>query len=375
MSASATLGLAKRTKISATFSLYIVRQYLQWFATFFFGLLGIILLVSLIDLLNQLSTKDVPLGLIIQLAFLKLPHLSQEVLPLTVLFAGLANFWKMTRSHELIVSRAAGISIWQTLTPLVLLALLLGGFAIALLNPLATTFLSRFSLVEARFLDNEASLLSVSKTGLWLRQPDANGQSVIHAERVSQHDVTLHNVIVFSFDHEDEFLSRIDAKQATLLDRIWRLDDAWVSSPGKHSQQVARIDLETDLTLEKIQDSFSPPDTISFWSLPEFIELLQDAGFSAVRHKMQLYKLLAVPLLFAAMILIAAGFSLRPQRRGRVGTMLFFGVLAGFLFYFLSNVVFALGLSGKVPPSLAAWTPTGVTLMLGMALLLHLEDG
>jgi lipopolysaccharide export system permease protein len=45
------------------------------------------------------------------------------------------------------------------------------------------------------------------------------------------------------------------------------------------------------------------------------------------------------------------------------------------LLYFVSNFVFALGLSGKVPVVLAAWTPASVSLMFGVSLLLHLEDG
>ena len=55
--------------------------------------------------------------------------------------------------------------------------------------------------------------------------------------------------------------------------------------------------------------------------------------------------------------------------------MILVGVMTGFLLYFLSNFVFALGLSGKIPVVMAAWTPTIVSLLAGFALLFHLEDG
>jgi len=55
--------------------------------------------------------------------------------------------------------------------------------------------------------------------------------------------------------------------------------------------------------------------------------------------------------------------------------MIVSGVAAGFLLYFLSDVVFALGLSAKIPVLLAAWTPTAVSLTFGASMLLHLEDG
>jgi lipopolysaccharide export system permease protein len=75
------------------------------------------------------------------------------------------------------------------------------------------------------------------------------------------------------------------------------------------------------------------------------------------------------------MVLIAATFSLRMTRRGKTGLMVAGGVLVGFVLYFISDLTYALGLSGAIPPILAAWTPTGVSLLLGVSLLFHLEDG
>jgi lipopolysaccharide export system permease protein len=51
------------------------------------------------------------------------------------------------------------------------------------------------------------------------------------------------------------------------------------------------------------------------------------------------------------------------------------GVASGFLLYFLSDVVYALGLSTRIPVALAAWAPAGVCLLIGTSLLLHLEEG
>ena len=53
----------------------------------------------------------------------------------------------------------------------------------------------------------------------------------------------------------------------------------------------------------------------------------------------------------------------------------YLGVFTGFVLYFFSDIVFALGLSDSIPVLLAAWTPSGVATMLGTAMLFHLEDG
>lgn len=370
----------RRQRLSSTLSAYIARQYTTWLFAFLFGLSGVILLVSTVDLLDRSATKDASLGVVAQMILLKLPHLTQEVMPFTVLLAGLTCFWRLTRSNELVVTRSIGISIWQLLAPVVGVAGLAGLLTMTLLNPVAAVLLERFEQLEAQEFRNQPSTLAVSTTGLWLRQADddaepGQGQSVLHAMRIASDPLVLHDVTVFRFRQPDRFVERIDAGRAELGVGEWRLFGAVRSQPGLPPEASDELRLGTSLTHAKILDSFAPPETISFWSLPGFISLLEKAGFSAVRHKLQLHKLLATPLLFAAMVLLAATFSLRPQRRGRVGLIILSGVLTGFLVYFLSNFVFALGLSSKIPVVLAAWTPAGVSLMLGIASLLHLEDG
>jgi lipopolysaccharide export system permease protein len=75
------------------------------------------------------------------------------------------------------------------------------------------------------------------------------------------------------------------------------------------------------------------------------------------------------------MVFIAAPLSLRHARRGGAVYIIAAGVLTGFVLYFMSDLVSALGLSDRIPVVLAAWTPATVASLLGAAFLLHLEDG
>jgi lipopolysaccharide export system permease protein len=198
---------------------------------------------------------------------------------------------------------------------------------------------------------------------------------VIHAQRVRQADMTLFDVVVFRFDDADSFTSRIDAERAQLGDGRWILKDALLTEPGSQGERRARVAVPTDLTADKIYQSFAPPETISFWRLPEFIQLLENSGFAAEPHRLQFHRLLAKPVLLAGMVLLAAIFALRQQRRGGVALTIVAGVLTGFGVFVLSNLIFAYGLSATIPVIYAAWTPAVIIVMLGAASLLHLEDG
>ncbi|MDA0786777.1 MAG: LPS export ABC transporter permease LptG [Proteobacteria bacterium] len=363
---------------SRTISFYILRQFLIWFLIMFATIVAVIMLIDAIELLRRGSGRDeATFSIITSMALLRTPFLAQEAVPFAVMFGAIFTFLRLTRNHELVVLRAAGVSVWQSLMPALIAAVALGIINISVLNPLSAVLLSQFEKLEGKYLTGRSSLLAVSAEGIWLRQnnSDGAGQTVIHAERVQPDKLRLEQVTVFEFSGDDKFTGRIDSESAFLLDGRWELSDAWLTRPGRAGVFVARQDLATDLTPDKIQESFASPETVALWNLPRFIRVLEETGFSPIAHQLQFHALLAEPFLLAAMVLIAAVFSLRLTRRGGTIVLVGAGVLAGFFLFLLTNVIQALGLGASVPVILAAWTPAGVSLLIGITFLLHLEDG
>src|SRR6202044_2557018 len=161
---------------------------------------------------------------------------------------------------------------------------------------------------------------------------------------------------------------------ASLADRHWELSNARVIRPDQLPDPPREMRLPTDLTVTRVQDSFASPDTLSVWVLPDFIALLERYGFSSVRHRLHFHSLLALPLLCATMALVAAGFSMRPTRRGGVAKMIGGGASVGFALFVISKVAEEFGQSGALPVVLAAWAPAAAGLMFAIAVLLHTED-
>ena len=362
--------------LSLTLSIYLGKQFLLGIGLALAILVGLVLVVDLVELLRRAASEDMGLGLVISMAVLKLPVMAQKALPFATLFGGIFTFARLTRTHELVVARAAGVSVWQFLLPAMLIAIGLGIIVVTIVNPLSAAMAGKYDRLEAKYFHKNPSLLAVSPGGLWLRQADGEGQSVIHAESVSDRGFDLKNVIIFLYDiGGEEFLGRIDAESARLATPFWVLSNALLSLPGKPGELFDTYKLPTTLTLEQIQDSFASPETMSFWTLPGFIRTLQEAGFTAVKHRVHWHSVLSLPLFLSAMVLIAATFALRLNVGGSTSILVLGGVLTGFCLFVLSDIVLALGLSGKIPASLAAWAPAGASTMFGISLLFHLEDG
>ncbi len=133
--------------------------------------------------------------------------------------------------------------------------------------------------------------------------------------------------------------------------------------------------MPTDLTVAEVQDSFAAPETISFWALPGFISTIKEAGFSAIKHRIYWYSLVVIPFLLTAMVFIAAAFSLRQPRQGRIPILIATSVVIGFTIYFFSDLISALAMAGDIPIPLSAFAPACITMLLGITLLMHTEDG
>ena len=366
--------------MSATLSLYVARRFLVTLAGAAAAVYALIVVGNMIELVRR-AGEDGDFLRLLSLAALMTPRIALQVLPFTVMLATLAAYAGLARSSELVVTRAAGVSAWAVIAPSALCAAALGALGFALLNPVAAAMQSRAETVEARVFGG-GERFSVSAEGLWLRQSARDGgQTILHARGADPSATRLSDVTLYVYDGSDRVARRVDAEQARLEDGVWRLEAARLRDVDLGEGDLGAVERRavyetpTPLTSAKILDSFEPPETISFWALPRFIETLEEAGFPAVRHRLHWHAQLAQPLLFAAMVLIGAAFSMRHARLGGLGAMALWAALTGFAFFFLSDVAKALGASGAVPAPLAAWAPPAAAALFASGLILHLEDG
>ncbi|MFQ5565906.1 MAG: LPS export ABC transporter permease LptG [Paracoccaceae bacterium] len=374
--------------MSLTLDLYIAQRFLGIAVGAFVVVFLLVATVDLVEVMRSSGGGQAGFADLVGMALLHAPAITITAAPFTVLLASMTCFAMLARSSELVVTRAVGVSVWRLLTPALLGAIVLGVFVFTVYNPLAAAFARKFEALEERYFERSSSRLSVSADGLWLRQGGPNGQTVIRAQGASGTGGRLWKVNVFQFDSNDRFTRRIDARAALLEDNAWRLtgvrrwdllsleiDNAGSSAIATRPELADEMRIPTDLTIESIQESFAAPVTISFWKLPKFIRLLESSGVSSSRHRLHWHSLLAIPVVFFAMVLIGAAFSMRHVRFGGLGYMALGCVLCGFGYFFLSDIAAALGASGAVPVLVAAWAPPVSAVLLALGLLLHLEDG
>lgn len=370
------------TGFSTTLARYVGRAFTLTTILTLCALTGLISLFDFIDLLRRAAAHpEAGIQPVLHIAALHIPYYSLYILPFAILLGGMICFSRLARSSELVVTRAAGLSVWQLLLSPSLCAALLGAFMSAALSPLSSASYRHAVALEAQWLQGPNPQPRTLFTDLWLRSsdniPGLGGDIIFHIGTLHQQNTVLiaQQLTIFRLDRAMNLLERIEAPEGTLSHGYWNIHNALTLSNTRMPHTPHDLTLPSDFTPKILNRQAIPADTLSLWALPHIIKLLHHSGFSTIPYQLHFQGLLALPMLAVTMVLVAAGFSMRPAGRGGIARMLGIGVTAGFTLFAVSKIAEQLGKSGALPPLPAAWAPAGIGLCLAAALLLHLEDG
>jgi len=364
---------------SFTLLRYLGRQYMISFLIFISVLLMVIYLIDTLELIRRAASHpEVTFAQIAKMSFFQLPEVGQQLFQFAVLFGGLFTFWRLTRTSELVVLRAVGVSAWEFLMPAILVAVTIGVVKVTVINPIGSAFSSKFEQMDNTLLRGKTSTIDLSAGGLWLRENGNDSYTIIHARNVDSSSWKLKDVSIYFLTNTDVLTGRLDAPDAALVGATWVVNGGTLNYPNKPDEPptfVPTTVVPTDMTPTKIGEIFASPKSHSFWTILHYIHTMETTGISAIRLRLQYLELLADPFLYSGLVLIAAAAALRQTRRGGTLIVIATGILAAFSLFFLGNIVRALGESETIPIMLAAWTPAGLSLLGGIGALLYLEDG
>lgn len=362
-------------KIFSLLSRYANRSFLMSFGVTLLCLLTIIVLFDFAELQRRTGSKEISFGIKLEMVFLHAPHFLEQVLPFLVFAAALFVFWRMNRTNELLIFRAAGVSLWRLILPISLTALTVGFMDLTVFNPLSSALQVRYEKLEKRYFSKAKEDIKVSSTGLWLSEKIGPNQAIYRASKINLKKLEFQDLNIVLTSPQNKFIERIDAKTAQIHGNTLQLKEGWETHAGKSAVPFSHKSIETSLNGARIEQMKVNRGIFSFWNLPTYIALLETSGLHSLKHQMYWHSMLASAFWVGAMIVLAAAFSCRPFRQGKTVFMIFIGLLVGFFLYFFKDMAFALGMSAGLPPLIAAWLPPLITMMMGAMLVFHQEDG
>jgi len=362
--------------ITNTLGRYFAGRFVVSALGVFASIFVLLVLVDYIEMVRRTSGLASASAIVVaETSLFRVPQLLEKMMPFCVLIGTMTCYLALSRRLELVVARAAGVSAWQFIAPALASALMLGLLATIGYNPMSANLREHSKRMEAELFGGAPGGGVQDAAGFWINQVNAEGQVIINAARSEQQGVRLTGLTLFRFDTNYQFKERIEAREATLEEGRWVFKSVRRYSLDAPPIEQERFELQTSLTPAQVRNSFSTPETVSFWQLPSYIRSSESSGFATAGYRLQYHKLIAQPFLLAAMVMLAASVSLRFFRFGGVQKMILSGVGAGFLLYVLSKVTEDLSKAELMHPIAAAWLPVFVGGLTGFLALLYQEDG
>lgn len=362
--------------IANTLGRYFAGRFLVSALGVFVGIFVLLMLVDYIEMVRRTAgLASVSAVTVAETSLFRVPQLLEKMMPFCILIGAMTCYLALSRRLELVVARAAGISAWQFIAPALASALVLGLLATTVYNPVSANLRELSKRMEADMFGSAPGGGVQDAAGFWISQVNSDGYSIINAARSEQQGVRLTGLTLFMFDTSYQFKERIEAREATLEQGYWLFRSARRFALDAPPVEQDSFTLKTSLTPAQVRNSFSTPETVSFWQLPGYIRSSEGSGFATAGYRLQYHRLLAQPFLLAAMVMLAAAVSLRFFRFGGVQKMVLSGVGAGFLLYVLSKVTEDLSKAELMHPIASAWLPVCVGGLSGFLALLYQEDG
>ncbi|MEE9314377.1 MAG: LptF/LptG family permease, partial [Rhizobiaceae bacterium] len=326
--------------IGRTLGIYLAKDFLRNMVFIFILFFLLIIAVDLIELSRDLG-KTVNAGFkdIFLISLFRAPAFAENILPFSILFGASMSLLMLNRRLELVVARASGVSAWQFLWPLMLTAATIGVLATFVYNPLSLSGTIASRAVEASVFGKAKGGFSNKSKNFWLRINETSGDVVLRAKISQNKGLKLTAVSAYRFAADGSFKERVDAARAKFVtekgQNYYVLSDADITIPGQRSRKQKQVKLAVLVSKSQLQSGQTNASETSIWSLNKQASRAEESGKSALAFETRFHALLAQPLLFIAMVLLAATISLTFARFGVNGKVILGGISAGFVLYVL----------------------------------------
>jgi len=350
---------------------YVGKAYLRVLFLAFAGLLGIFYIGSFIDWSDNLFKGQATTSQLAQYMWYSTPQFVYYVLPLSALVGTLVTIGLLTKSSELIIMRACGVSLYRTALPLMILGLLWSG----LLFGLEESFLagSNRKAAELKHLMRGGAPRTFDVLARqWVAGRDGRIYRYTYFDPRAK---TLTGLEVYRFQDKPWGLAETMAVKSAsyrATDGTWLADQGWTRRFTADVVKEYTPISEKALTFEAASyfgTEQPDADRLTFTNLRRYIAALKMSGFDVVPYRVALHRKIAFPFVALVMTLIAIPFAVTMGRRGAL-----FGIGLGLLlaisYWGLSAVFSAIGGAGLLSPPLAAWAPNVLFISAASYLLL-----
>jgi len=328
-------------------------------------LMALFMFMTFIDVVRDIGKEGFGVAEALRYLALSLPKDAYDLFPMAALLGTTLGLASLAADSELVVMRAAGVSLLRIVGSVMKIGLLFMIVAVVLGEVVAPVTEDLAERGRAAAL--KKSVPQQRAQGLWLR----DGPNYMHVGEVLP-DLSLLRVNVYRLGADERLAAHTYAGRARYEEKHWRIEDVRRTSfAGERvrGERLASDQLESSLKPDMLAVFAVKPEGLSVLHLYRYIRHLEDNRQDTGRYRLAFWHKVMLPLSTGVMVVLAVPFVFGRVRSGGVGARLFTGIVLGLAFYVASRGFGYLGLLYGLPPALGAALPSVLFLALALYLL------
>jgi lipopolysaccharide export system permease protein len=330
-------------------------------------LLGLFVFIVFIEELSKIDKGNYGILKIIQYTVLGIPKILYEVFPMAALIGSILGLSVLARDSELIVMRAAGVSIMR-ITGSVLKV----GVILALVAMVMGEIISPYTETKAQRIRAESmqtNIGSKEETGLWMRDDN----TYVNIGEVLP-NLNLLRIKIFEFDNKNflRFLSTAEEGEYQERNQRWVLKGlkrTMIDDTSSAADKVTAAYWSTVVSPEMLRVFMIQPEQLSVWQLTRYIKHLKSNKQDTINFELAYWAKIVTPFATAVMLILSVPFVFKEARSGTMGRSLFSGIMIGLGFWIMNKAFTYFVPLFNIPPFIGAFLPTLLVCLLSIYMI------
>jgi lipopolysaccharide export system permease protein len=346
-----------------TLDRYIGVSFIQGFLLVIFILVSLFSFLEFVVQLDDIGKGNYQLLDAFAYIGLTIPRRVLDMVPMAALLGSIIALGMLADKGELIIMRAAGLSVQRICFSVLATGALLM-LATGIMEEYVAPPMEQYARLSRSLAISDTGIL-LTKQGFWARQ----GHSFIHVGKTFAGGIAA-DLDVYEGDEEGGLRAFIHAREADIHDnKRWVLKDIRkkvIEEQRITTHNLPTMALESFLSTEQVNILALPPDSLSPSDLYQYIQALRQRGQNADTYVLALWQKLAVPLTTGAMVLLALPFVFGPPRGTTIGLRITVGAMVGIGFYLANQIIGYMGLLLELHPAITTLAPVAAILWIAL---------
>ncbi|MCG6911985.1 MAG: LPS export ABC transporter permease LptG [Deltaproteobacteria bacterium] len=357
---------------------YLTREVLKQFVIVLVAVIGIYVIVDFFEKSDNFVKAGLPALRTLTFFALNIPFVAAQIVPVGLLLSVIIVFSMMNRNNELMALRSGGVSLYSLLKPMLVLGLVATAglfFFSDQVVPVTTVKANTIWTKEVK----KKNLISSREKNIWIK----GRRRITHIAYYDPAKRRAYGLSVNYFDDRFRLIRKIDAEKGVFENGSWHLhkliEQIRVGPAGSEPSDtfqisyVEKMNRQLDFTPEDLAKVVRKPEEMSYKELSAYISKVEDEGYDATVHRVNLHAKVSYAFVCVIMCLIGMGLSVRQGAGKGIFFNVTYGIALAFFYWVAHSFCLSLGYGEMLPPLVAAWVANFIFMILGFLILVYAE--